>query len=122
MKPNTVDEYLNSFSDDKKSKLSELRRIIKSALPESQETLKWGEPAILDKDGMILTIFAGYKQHMNLVVTPSTKQALENKLTEYKMGKGSVQLSYDGQLPSDLIKEIVTYRLDEYRNHGVKWM
>ncbi len=70
---------------------------------------------------MILVIFAGYKHHMNLVATPSTKQAFEDRLTGYKTGKGSVQLPYDQDLPTELIKEMAAYRLTEYQNRGVKW-
>lgn len=59
---------------------------------------------------------------MNLVATPSTRQALEEELSDYETGKGSVKLSYDKPLPVSLIKKIVHYRAEEYRKHGVKWM
>lgn len=121
MKPKTVDEYIDSFPKDQKTKLAEIRKIIRAALPDTQEVLKWGNPATIDKDGMILVIFSGHKQHMNLVATPSTKQALENELSDYKTGKGSIQLPYNMPLPTDLIKKIVLYRAKEYREHGVKW-
>jgi len=122
MKPKTVDEYLNNFSGEQKTKLNELRNSIREVLPDSDEALKWGSPAFLDKDGMILLIFSGHKQHMNVVVTPSTKEALQKELANYETGKGSVKLSYDEPLPIALIKMVVSYRADEYRNGGVKWM
>ena len=122
MKPKTVDEYIDNFPDTQKAKLTELRKVIRTALPDTHEELKWGEPAIIDKNGMILIIFAGYKQHMNLVATPSTKQAMGNELSDYKTGKGSIQLHYDKPLPIPLIESIVLYRAKEYREHGVKWM
>ncbi len=120
MKPKSVDEYIENFPQDQKEKLIELRKIIKTTLPDTKEALKWGDPAVLDKDGMILVIYGGYKQHMNLVATPSTKQALENELSDYKTGKGSVQLHYDKPLPVTLIKKILLYRAKEYREQGVK--
>lgn len=122
MKPATVDEYINSFSGEQRAKLIELRKIIRETLPDTDEALKWGAPATLDKDGMILIIFSGHQHHINLVGTPSTKKALEKELVDYKTGKGSVRLSYDKPLPKALIKKIVKYRADEYRKQGVKWM
>jgi len=122
MKPTTVNEYINSFPDNQKARLTELHEIIKSVLPGTNEAIKWGNPAITDKDGMILVVFAGYKQHINLVVTPSTKQALESELANYKTGKGSVQFSYEHPLPTELIKKMVAYRAKEYRENGVRWM
>ena len=122
MKPKTVDEYIDKFPEAQKSQLAELRKIIRTALPDTTETLKWGVPATIDKDGMILVVFSGHKQHMNLVGTPSTKEAFEDKLTEYETGKGSIKLVYDKPLPVKLIEEFVLYRAKEYRENGVKWM
>lgn len=120
-KPTTVTEDIDSFPIKQKAKLEELRDIIRSALPKTDETLKWGNSAFLAKDGMILIIFAGYKHHINLVVTPSAKEAFKDTLKGYVTGKGSVQLSYDKELPKKLISNIVSYRAEEYRIQGVKW-
>lgn len=122
MKPTTVDEYINSFSGEQKAKLIELRKIIREALPNTDEALKWGSPATLDKDGMILVAFSGHKNHMNLVATPSTKEALQAELSDYETGKGSVKLSYDKPVPAELIEKFVLYRAKEYRQDGAKWM
>lgn len=121
MKPKTVDEYLNSFSENQKSKLTELHQLIRAALPDTHEELKWGAPAAIEADGMILTVFSGHKQHMNFVVTPSTKQAFADELAGYEGGKGSVQLAYDKPLPAKLIQKMAQYRAREYRENGVRW-
>lgn len=118
----SIDEYIAAFPEGRTSKLRELRGIIKGVLPEATEALKWNSPAFLDKDGMILVVFSGHKDHMNLVVTPSAKQAFEDELKDYKTGKGSVQLAYDKPLPKELIEKLVRCRAEEYRNSGVKWM
>lgn len=122
MKPTTITEYIDTFPVEKRSKLEELRKIIQAALPNTLEAIKWGNPAITDNDGMILVVFAGFKNHINLVATPSTKLALETDLVHYKTGKGSVQFSYEKPLPKQLIEKIVSYRAKEYREQGVKWM
>ena len=121
MKPKTIDEYLKSFPDDQKEKLTELRNLVRSVLPDTDEVLKWGAPAAVEKDGMILAVFSGHKQHMNFVVTPSTKQAFENELSDYNTGKGSVQISYDKPIPADLLKRMLIYRAKEYRENNVNW-
>lgn len=121
MKPATTDEYIATFSDEQKAWLTKLRRIIKRELKDAEEVLKWGSPAFLDKSGMILVIFSGHKDHINLVVTPTTKEAFSDRLTDYVTGKGSVQLSYKKALPVQLIQDLVAYRLKEYKENGVKW-
>lgn len=121
MKPKTVDEYIDGFSGEQKAKLVELRKIIRDALPDTDETLKWGAPATLAKDGMILVVFSGHKQHMNIVVTPSAKQSVESELDGYVTGKGSVQLAYDKPLPTALVRKMVQNRAKEYYEDGVNW-
>ena len=121
MKPKTVDEYIATFPENQKEKLVELRNLVRSTLPDTDEVLKWGAPAAVEKDGMILVVFSGHKQHMNFVATPSTKQAFEKELSAYITGKGSVQLSYDEPLPVKLIKDMMEYRKKEYRENKVNW-
>lgn len=121
-KPQTVDEYIASFPDNQQRQLKKLRQVITTTLPDTTEALKWGSPAVVDTDGMILIIFSGHKHHINLVGTPSTREALQNKFANYETGKGSVKLAYDKPLPTELIEQFVQYRAKEYRSHGVKWM
>lgn len=121
-KVKTFEEYISQKPKTAQSKLKELRKLILSCVTGVKEAIKWGEPAIIDSDGMILLIFAGYKQHMNLVATPSTIQALADELSEYKTGKGSIQFTYDKPLPVQLIKKVASYRANEYRKDGVKCM
>mgnify|MGYP004496649187 CR=1 FL=1 len=121
MKPKTIDEYLNGFPENQKKKLIELRNLVRSVLPDTEETLKWGAPAAVEKDGMILVVFSGHKQHMNFVVTPSAMQAFESELSGYVTGKGSIQLSYEKPLPIKLLKKLLIYRVKEYRENNVNW-
>lgn len=121
MKPKTVGEYISSFPAEQKAQLAELRKIIRAALPDTDEVLKWGAPAMVEKDGMILIVFSGHKQHINVVGTPSTKAAFEKELASYETGKGSFKLYYDKPLPKELIKKFVEYRAKEYREDKVNW-
>lgn len=121
MKPKTIDAYVNSFPPGQREKLAELRSLVRSVLPDTNEVLKWGAPAAVEKDGMILAIFSGHKEHMNFVVTPSAKQAFASQLSGYVTGKGSVQLLYDKPLPLELLKKMLMYRAKEYREHNVTW-
>lgn len=121
MKPTTVAEYLNSFPDDKKATLTELHAIVRRVLPDTDEALKWGAPATIERDGMILLVFSGHKEHINFVVTPSALASAKDELADYVTGKGSVQLAYDKPIPTKLIEKLAAYRAKEYRENGVKW-
>ncbi len=122
MKPVTIGEYIATKPEVVRPRLQELREVISSSLPGTSEAVKWGNPAFVDADGMILVVFAAYRNHCNVVVTPSALAANAESLAGYKLGKGSLQISHDQPVPSGLLQQLVGYRLREYREHGVKWM
>lgn len=121
MKPTTTEEYIARFPADQQKNLIQLLNLVREVLPDTDEVLKWGAPAAVDKDGMILLVFSGHKQHMNFVVTPSTKQAFSEELSDYVTGKGSIQLAYDKPLPVALLTRMMRFRATEYRKHNVNW-
>lgn len=122
MKPTTIDEYIASKPESVRPRLQEIRELLRSQLPESGEAVKWGEPAILHPDGMILVIFAAYNQHCNIVVTPSAKESLADKLTDFETGKGSLKIPHTANLPTEIFTALMDERIREYREDGVKWM
>lgn len=122
MKPVTMDEYIAASTEAVRPRLQEIREVISASLSGTSEAIKWGNPAFVDADGMILVVFAGYAKHSSVVVTPSALEANTEALKGYTLGKGSMQIPHDQPVPSSLIRQLVEYRLAEYREHGVKWM
>ena len=48
-KPNSVNEYIGSFTGIQNEKLQELRSILQSLCPNAKEVLKWGKPVFESK-------------------------------------------------------------------------
>lgn len=121
-KAQTVDEYLDSLEDPARSRLQELRSLCQECIPEASEAIKWGSPAYVHPSGTILLILDFFKNHSNVVFTPSTKDAFEQDLVGLDSGKGSVKLPYDKPVPIVLLRKMIKYRVHEHVEHGVKWM
>lgn len=119
-RPTTVDEYLAGFDGSRASRLREIRELCLAAAPDAEETLKWGAHAYVDDT--ILFQFAGYAKHVNVVVTPSTREAFEGRFGRYKTGKGSLKLPYAAPFPGELIRDLLDHRVREWADHGVRWM
>lgn len=119
-KPETVDEYIESFPEDAQAVLRELREISLANAPQTTEGLKWGNPAYWVET--ILFVFSGHKDHANFVFTPSTREAFADELPGFKTGKGSVQLPYTDPVPIELLGRMIEYRIRELETDGVKWM
>ncbi|HSL30775.1 MAG TPA: DUF1801 domain-containing protein [Anaerolineales bacterium] len=107
----TIDEYINSFSDDVQSILNELRQTIRDAAPEAEETINYQIPTFTLNGNLVH--FAAFPNHIGFYPTPGGMEAFEEELSRYKRAKGSVQFPIDEPLPLPLIRRIVEYRVKE---------
>jgi uncharacterized protein YdhG (YjbR/CyaY superfamily) len=114
-----VDEYIAGFPPETRKLLEEMRALIRSLAPEASETISYGIPTF-DLNGKHLVHFAGFKNHVGLYPTPSGIETFKNDLEPYKAGKGSAQFPLDQPLPTDLIRRIVEFRVQESAREAAK--
>ena len=115
----SIDEYIAGFPAETQSRLQELRVLIKTVAPEATETISYAMPTF-DLNGRHLVHFAGYERHVGFYPVPSGIDAFKDELKQYKQGKGSVQFPLDEPLPTDLIRRIVVFRVEENTGHASK--
>ena len=121
-KPTTIDHYLEVAPEVGRRLLEQLRALCRDAAPHTAEQLKWGHPAYVHPDGVILFMFSAHKAHANFAATPSTRAAFAADLAGYRTGKGTVGLAYDAPLPESLLRRMIQFRIREHEHNGVKWM
>lgn len=107
----TMDEYINTFPEDVRTTLNELRQAIKAAAPEAEETINYQIPTFTLNGNLVH--FAAFENHIGFYPTPSGMEAFKKELSSYKGAKGSVQFPIDQPLPLPLIRRIVEYRVKE---------
>lgn len=108
---NSIDEYIAEFPPETQKVLKELQALIKASAPGATETISYAIPTF-DLNGHLVH-FAGFKKHIGFYPTPSGIEAFKEELTPYKTAKGSVQFPLDQPLPTDLIRRIVEFRVEE---------
>lgn len=113
MKPSTVEEYFATLTEEQKTALTKLRKVILDTVPEgSTEVISYGMPAIKYK-GM-LVYYSAFKNHYSLF--PGSKGTLgkfADEMQPYIASVGTLQFKYDKALPVNLIKKIVKERIKE---------
>ena len=107
----TIDEYINTFPEDVRAVLKQLRQTIKEAAPEAEETINYQIPTFTLHGNLVH--FAAFKSHIGFYPTPSGMEAFKKELAPYKAAKGSVQFPIDQPLPLSLIRRIVEFRVKE---------
>lgn len=115
----SVVAYVASFPEEARPTLIQLRGLMRRAVPDATEVIKWGHPSY--EEGVILFAFAGFAKHANLYCTPSTISAFADR-APYGSGKGSIRCPYDQPVPVELIDEVLAHRLREYEEDGIGWM
>ncbi|HET9913707.1 MAG TPA: DUF1801 domain-containing protein [Anaerolineales bacterium] len=108
---NTIDGYIDTFPEDVKRILNQLRQTIHEAAPEAEETISYQMPTFTLHGNLVH--FAAFKNHIGFYPTPTGIEAFQQELAPYKGAKGSVQFPIDQPLPLPLIRKIVKYRVKE---------
>lgn len=111
--PGTIDEYIAGFPPDVQPTLKQIRAAIKEAAPEAEETIKYRMPTFIMNENLVH--FAAFKTHVGFYPTPSGITKFKNELSAYKNAKGSVQFPLNEPIPLNLIKKVVTFRVQEVR-------
>ena len=107
----TIDGYIKTFPKDIQSILEKMRQTIRNAAPEAEEAISYQIPTF--KLNGNLVHFAAFKKHIGFYPTSSGIEAFKKELAPYKGAKGSVQFPIDKQIPFDLVKKIVIFRVKE---------
>lgn len=109
----SIDEYIADFPPGTREVLEELRALVMAAAPGVTERISYAIPAF-DLHGRYLVYFAGWKKHIALYpITGGVAEAFGEELEPYRSGKGSVHLPLGQPLPTELIRRIVEFRVDE---------
>jgi len=107
----TVDEYIASFSPEKRRVLEKVREIVSKSAPGAEEKISYGMPAYKLRHNLIY--FAMHAEHLGIYPTPSGTEAFAEELKPYEAGKGSIRFPLDKSIPYDLIRRIVEFRVKE---------
>jgi len=108
----TMAEYLADLDPMQLEVAQIMRDLLADAAPDAVETISYNMPAI-KLNGKVLVYFAPTKNHLGFYPTDDPILKFEDELASFETTKGTIKLPYNQPLPVKLIREIVTYRIDE---------
>ena len=117
----TVDQYIAAAASEAQSVLNELRAIIRSAVPDAEEAIKYGVPFYTYFGEFVG--FAVYARHVSFgygrdVLTDELFEALQQG--GYSPGKGTMRIRFDQRLPATEIQEILQRKADSNRTNATR--
>ena len=106
-----IDEYISLFPESVRGILQKMSQVIREAAPEAKEAISYGIPTFKLKGNLVH--FGGYKKHVSFYPSPSGIEAFREELAAYEPSRGTVKFPLNKQIPYDLMKRIVEFRVKE---------
>jgi len=107
----SIDEYIGSFPPEIGEKLTALQSLIRSEAPQAVEKISYAMPTFFLNGNLVH--FAAYAGHIGFYPTPSAIVHFAEELKPYQTSKGAVRFPLDLPLPTDLIRRMVRFRVQE---------
>src|SRR4051812_32057304 len=112
--PTTIDEYLATLSDERRTGIEAMRRAVTAAAPEATESIAYSMPALRSHGDRFLVSYAAFKRHYSLFpASEGVETQLAGEIEPYLTGKGTISFNASEPLPLDLIGRIVKIRWAE---------
>lgn len=109
--PEDIGAYIAGFPRDVREILEKLRRTIREAAPDAEETINYQIPTFTLKGNLVH--FGAFKTHIGFYPTPSGMRKFEKELSAFEGAKGSVKFPLDRPIPYALVARIVRFRVRE---------
>src|SRR5947209_20012011 len=108
--PNSVDEYIAAQPEAVRSKLEQVRALIRRAVPEAVEGIAYRMPGYKLR-GKPLLYFAAFRNHYSLFAASGTFfSTLQEELKGYELRKGTIHFALSKPVPVKLISRIAKLR------------
>ncbi|MGB7969650.1 MAG: DUF1801 domain-containing protein [Methanobacterium sp.] len=109
----TFKDYYKDYSPEIQLRLEEIRKAIKSVVPEAKERISYNMPSFWFHGNLVY--YGAFKNHIGFYPASRTVfEKFKDELKIYKQsGKGTVQFPHNKPIPIDLIKKIAHYRATE---------
>ena len=107
----SIDEYIAACPPDSHAYLRQIRKLIRSLVPDAKERISY-QMAAFERNGKNFIHFAGWKKHVSLYPVPAGSEAFRRQIEKYMDGKGTVKFALDEPLPIKLIERVVKLHLE----------
>lgn len=103
--PETVEEYIESQLPEVQGFLMELRKLIRSSVPDATEKIAWSMPVY--KNGKCSISFAACKNHVSFYLDQNVLEQFKPQLSGFTIKKNALYLPYNKELPVKTAEHII---------------
>lgn len=119
-KATPIDDYLRTVPDDRRRALDDLRKKIRSVVPDVEECISYGMPAFRLPGGVVAGFQATTKGGSYYPFSGSTLATVAPFVRDYDQTKSALHFVPDEPLPLSLVRRLIKARLAEIGEKQVK--
>ena len=102
----SVDDYIASASPEAHTILTQIRRVVRAAVPSANETISYQMPAFkLEK---VFFSFSAFKNHIGIFPPVKGDPELQTDLRPYRGEKGNLKFPLSEPIPYELIGRVAS--------------
>ncbi len=115
----SIDEYIQVRQDEVRERLHSICHVIREAAPKAEGKISYDMPAFFYKGRLVY--FGAFKDHIGFYPASMTVfSRFKHELKEFKQsGHGTIQFPHAMDLPVELIRKIVEFRVKENEEKAV---
>jgi len=111
--PKNIDEYIAGYPPDVQAILRKFRVTIRDAMPDAEETIKYGMPHFTQK-GKGVIAFAAWKKHIAIYTVPAGTEKFQREIAPYRAAKSTARFPLNKPIPYPLISQLAKFKLKEH--------
>jgi uncharacterized protein YdhG (YjbR/CyaY superfamily) len=115
MKATTIDGYLAQVDGEKRRTLQQLRKTLRSIVPDAEECISYGLPAFRLPGGVVAGFCATAKGCSYFPFSGTTLATLARDLGTYSQTKSALHFTPEAPLPVALVRKLVAARKAEMK-------
>jgi uncharacterized protein YdhG (YjbR/CyaY superfamily) len=103
--------YIDAVAEPARTRLRALRTLVREEAPDAVERMAYGLPTW--HQGENLLHLGAFARHVGVYPGPAAIEAFADEIGSFSTSKGAIRLPHDRDLPVDLIRRIVRWRLEQ---------
>jgi uncharacterized protein YdhG (YjbR/CyaY superfamily) len=108
MTSGSIDDYLAGYDGDVRERLDRVRAAILAALPDAEQSIKYGMPAVTI-EGRHHIYFAAWKKHIGVYPVYRSDDPIEADIAPYRDAKDTLRFPYNQDQPDELITRVTAH-------------
>ena len=106
----SVDQYISSLRGEQKRRIEQLHALALEIIPDGEDAISYQLPT-RKYDGKSIVHYAAFSDHIGVYPVP---KGMDDQVSVYQRGKGTLWFGHDKPLPMGLIKRIMVALLHQH--------